>query len=156
MKSSVEDEKLKGKISESDKVIIFGRCNQVIRWLDDNQHAEKEVFESKQKELESIVNRIITKKEDFAGGRQIGTTGKLPGARGPAQDGSDVPQTERLQSDRFGQTTSGENHNKFPHTGDGGTRKKNRGKLSNIAHVCDLAVLTGLTQGLHAVYGTFG
>ncbi len=37
MKSTVEDEKLKGKISEEDKQKILDKCNEVISWLDKNQ-----------------------------------------------------------------------------------------------------------------------
>lgn len=52
MKSTVEDEKLKDKISEEDKKIIVDKCNEVIAWLDSNQTAEKEEFEYQQKEVE--------------------------------------------------------------------------------------------------------
>ena len=37
MKSTVEDEKLKDKISDDDKKIIIDKCNEVIEWLDKNQ-----------------------------------------------------------------------------------------------------------------------
>ncbi|AWO98841.1 Heat shock cognate 71 kDa protein isoform 2 [Scophthalmus maximus] len=37
MKSTVEDEKLKGKISDEDKRKILDKCNEVISWLDKNQ-----------------------------------------------------------------------------------------------------------------------
>ncbi len=37
MKSTVEDEKLKDKISEDDKKSITDKCNEVIDWLDKNQ-----------------------------------------------------------------------------------------------------------------------
>ncbi len=37
MKSTVEDEKLKDKISEDDKKTILDKCNEVIAWLDANQ-----------------------------------------------------------------------------------------------------------------------
>lgn len=37
MKSTVEDEKLKDKISADDKQKILDKCNEVIRWLDSNQ-----------------------------------------------------------------------------------------------------------------------
>ena len=37
MKSTVEDEKLKDKISEDDKKTIMDKCNEVIAWLDGNQ-----------------------------------------------------------------------------------------------------------------------
>lgn len=37
MKSTVEDEKLKDKISPEDKKTIVDKCNEVIAWLDRNQ-----------------------------------------------------------------------------------------------------------------------
>ena len=37
MKSTVEDEKFKGKISDDDKKTILDKCNEVISWLDSNQ-----------------------------------------------------------------------------------------------------------------------
>lgn len=37
MKSTVEDEKLKEKISPEDKQKILDKCNEVISWLDRNQ-----------------------------------------------------------------------------------------------------------------------
>lgn len=37
MKSTVEDEKVKGKISDEDKQKILDKCNEVISWLDKNQ-----------------------------------------------------------------------------------------------------------------------
>lgn len=37
MKSTVEDEKVKGKISDEDKQKIMEKCNEVISWLDKNQ-----------------------------------------------------------------------------------------------------------------------
>ncbi|XP_063296103.1 heat shock-related 70 kDa protein 2 [Pelobates fuscus] len=61
MKQTVEDEKLKGKLSDQDKGKILANCKEVIDWLDKNQAAEKDEFEYKQKELEKTCNPIITK-----------------------------------------------------------------------------------------------
>ncbi|MBN3307326.1 HSP70 protein, partial [Amia calva] len=61
MKSSVEDENLKGKISEDDKKKVIEKCNQAISWLENNQLAEKEEYEHQLKELEKVCNPIITK-----------------------------------------------------------------------------------------------
>ncbi|KAL4229503.1 hypothetical protein ACF0H5_012543 [Mactra antiquata] len=78
MKSTVEDENMKGKISEDDKKTIVDKCNDVISWLDANQLAEKDEFEHKQKELEGICNPIITKLYQAAGGAP-GGAGGMPG-----------------------------------------------------------------------------
>lgn len=84
MKSTMEDEKLKDKITESDKTAIMEKCNEVIRWLDSNQLADKEEFEHKQKELEALCNPIITKLYQSAGGAEgmPGFPGGMPGAPG--------------------------------------------------------------------------
>uniref|UniRef100_A0A671NA67 Heat shock protein family A (Hsp70) member 1B n=1 Tax=Sinocyclocheilus anshuiensis TaxID=1608454 RepID=A0A671NA67_9TELE len=51
MKNSVEDEKLKGKISEEEKKKVIDKCKEVITWLENNQL----------KELESVCNPIISR-----------------------------------------------------------------------------------------------
>merc|ERR1719322_1072497 len=48
MKSTVEDDKLKGKISESDLKTISDKCEETIKWLDQNQSAEVDEFKHKQ------------------------------------------------------------------------------------------------------------
>ncbi|XP_030639672.1 heat shock cognate 71 kDa protein isoform X3 [Chanos chanos] len=68
MKSTVEDEKLKDKISAEDKKAIVDKCNDVITWLDRNQTAEKDEYEYQQKELEKVCNPIISKLYQGAGG----------------------------------------------------------------------------------------
>uniref|UniRef100_A0A4W4F9M9 Heat shock cognate 71 kDa protein n=1 Tax=Electrophorus electricus TaxID=8005 RepID=A0A4W4F9M9_ELEEL len=87
MKSTVEDEKLKGKISDEDKQKILDKCNEVISWLDKNQTAEKDEFEHQQKELEKVCNPIITKLYQSAGGMPEGMPGGFPGAGASAAPG---------------------------------------------------------------------
>ena len=81
MKQTMEDEKLKDKISEEDKKTVLDKCNEVISWLDSNQTAEKDEYEDKQKELEKIYNPIITKVYQAAGGGMPG--GGMPGGGMP-------------------------------------------------------------------------
>merc|ERR1712073_272604 len=56
MKSTIEDEKLKDKISEEEKKKIADKCDEAIKWLDANQLAEVEEFNDKQKEVEAVCN----------------------------------------------------------------------------------------------------
>merc|ERR1712107_388540 len=42
MKSTIDDEKVKDKISEADKKAINDKCDEAIKWLDGNQLGEKE------------------------------------------------------------------------------------------------------------------
>jgi L1 cell adhesion molecule like protein len=81
MKSTVEDEKLKDKISEADRKTILDKCQDLIKWLDANQLAEKEEYEHKQKEVEAVCTPIITKLYQSAGGAG-GMPGGMPGGAG--------------------------------------------------------------------------
>lgn len=82
MKGTMEDDKLKDKISDSDKTLIMDKCNDTIKWLDANQLADKEEYEHRQKELESVCNPIITKLYQSAGGAPGGMPGFPGGAPG--------------------------------------------------------------------------
>merc|ERR1712065_85170 len=61
LKNQLEDEEkgIADKLSEEDKEKIEEAVKETLEWLDDNQEAEKEEFEAKQKEVEKIVNPII-------------------------------------------------------------------------------------------------
>uniref|UniRef100_A0A7N8Y096 Heat shock protein family A (Hsp70) member 8 n=1 Tax=Mastacembelus armatus TaxID=205130 RepID=A0A7N8Y096_9TELE len=97
MKSTVEDEKLAGKISDDDKQKILDKCNEVISWLDKNQTAEKDEYEHQQQELEKVCNPIITKLYQSAGGMPGGMPGGFPGASGaPTGGGSSGPTIEEV------------------------------------------------------------
>jgi len=80
MKSTVEDDKVKDKIPEEDRKTVLDKCNDVVRWLDANQLAEKEEFEDKQKDLEKVCSPIITKMYGAGGAPGAGGPGGFPGA----------------------------------------------------------------------------
>ena len=61
MKSTMDDEKFKDKISESDRSTIKEKCEEAIRWLDGNQTAEKEEYVDKLTEVETVCKPIITR-----------------------------------------------------------------------------------------------
>merc|ERR1712061_478180 len=61
MKSSMDEENLKEKISEDEKRTITSKCDEALKWLDSNQLAEVEEFQDKQKEVEAVCNPIISK-----------------------------------------------------------------------------------------------
>merc|ERR1712007_83667 len=79
MKSTMNDEKLKDKISEDEKRVICSKCDEAVKWLDNNQLAEVDEFQDKQKEVEAVCNPIITKlyQRDKAPG--AGMPGGVPG-----------------------------------------------------------------------------
>jgi heat shock 70kDa protein 1/2/6/8 len=87
MKATMEDDKLKDKISESEKKTIMDKCSETIKWLDANQMAEKEEYEHHQKEIEAICNPIITKLYQSAGGAPGGMPGFPGGAPGAGAAG---------------------------------------------------------------------
>jgi len=80
MKSTIEDDKIKDKISEDDKKAIVDKCNEVISWLDANQLAEEEEYKDKQKEVEGVCNPIITKLYQQTGGAGGGMNFDAAGA----------------------------------------------------------------------------
>lgn len=87
MKSTMEEPSVGSKISEDDKKKIMDKVDEVIKWLDANQLAEKEEFEHKQKELQEVCNPIVTKMYQGAGGAPGGmpdfaSAGGAPGAGG--------------------------------------------------------------------------
>jgi L1 cell adhesion molecule like protein len=84
MKTTIEDEKVKEKISEEDRKKISDKCDEAIKWLDANQLAEVEEFSEKQKDVESVCNPIITKLYQGAGGMP----GGMPDMGGAAPTGA--------------------------------------------------------------------
>ena len=86
MKTTIEDEKMKDKISDDDRKAINDKCDEAIKWLDANQLAEVEEFNEKQKEVEAVCNPIITKLYGAAGGAPGGMPdmGGMGGAGGAA------------------------------------------------------------------------
>merc|ERR1712086_1094547 len=77
VKNSIEDEEkgVGGKISAEDKDTVSEAVKEALEWLDDNQEAEKEDYEEKQKEVEKIVNPIMQNVYQGAGGGGGGAEG---------------------------------------------------------------------------------
>jgi heat shock protein 5 len=76
LKNTLEDTEkgIADKVDEDDKEKIEEAVKEGLEWLEDNQEAEKEEFEAKQKEIEGVVNPIMQKVYQGAGG--------APGAEG--------------------------------------------------------------------------
>ena len=87
MKTTMDDEKIKDKISEEDKKKITDKCDDAIKWLDSNQLAEVDEFQDKQKEVEAVCNPIITKLYQAAGGAG-GMPGGMPEGMGGGMPGA--------------------------------------------------------------------
>ena len=61
MKNTINDVNLKEKLSENDRDMISRKCQEALKWLDENQLAEKEEFEYHQKETENICKPVMAK-----------------------------------------------------------------------------------------------
>merc|ERR1711865_712480 len=75
MRNTLQEEKLKEKFEDGDKEKIEKAVQDALDWLDKNQLAEKDEFETKQKELEGVVNPIMMKVYQAAGGDGGGMPG---------------------------------------------------------------------------------
>ena len=79
MKSTIEDENFKGKISDEDRSAIKEKCEEAIRWLDSNQTAEKDEYADKLAEVEAVCKPIVTKLYGGAGANGAGMPGSSSG-----------------------------------------------------------------------------
>ena len=82
LRNSLNDEEkgVADKIEEDDKETLEEKIKEVLDWLDENQEAEAEDYEEKQKDLEGVANPIMQKVYAAGGG--------APGAGG-GDDGDD-------------------------------------------------------------------
>jgi L1 cell adhesion molecule like protein len=93
VKNTVQDEKLKDKITEDDKKIVTDAANETEQWLHTNQTATLEEYEQKKKELEDKFNPIMSKLYGQGQGMPGGPGG--PGGPGfPGQDQGQQPGPE--------------------------------------------------------------
>jgi L1 cell adhesion molecule like protein len=92
IRSTFNDEKVAGKVSDVEKKKVLDAIQSTTSWLDSNQHAEKEEYEEKQKALEAIVTPILSTLSGGAGaGGFPGAGGGFPGAGGFPGGGSAAP-----------------------------------------------------------------
>ncbi|GMF59469.1 unnamed protein product [Phytophthora fragariaefolia] len=100
LRSSTREEKLAAKLGAEDKKVIEGKVADTLHWLDANQSAEKEEFDAKQQELESVASPIMQKiyaadARASAGMGGMDNAGADPrGARGA--DSDDGPKIEEV------------------------------------------------------------
>merc|ERR1712210_154868 len=93
-KYAAEDEANKSKFEADDKSKIETAVQETLDWLDKNQLAEKDEFEAKQKELEGVVNPIMMKVYQAAGGAGEMPSGGMPGAAPGATGGPTVEEVD--------------------------------------------------------------
>ena len=74
LKNQVNDnEKLGSKLSEDEKTKILTAVDEAIEWLESNDDASTEELKEKKKEVEEVVNPIISKLYEQAGGPPPGS-----------------------------------------------------------------------------------
>merc|ERR1711939_1129736 len=96
MKNTIEEEKFKSAVSEEEAGQIKSKVEEVMQWLETAEHAEKDEFDSMQKDLESVCNPIITKMYQ-GGGAPDGAGGGMPGApEGDAGESAGGPTIEEV------------------------------------------------------------
>ena len=77
MKTQLNDkEKLGGKLSSDEKSTIEAAVEEQIKWLESNQGAETDELKEHKKQLEEVVNPIITKL--YGQGAGPGGAGDVP------------------------------------------------------------------------------
>jgi L1 cell adhesion molecule like protein len=101
LRGSLSEEKLKEKVPEDDRKKIEDKVDEILKWLDENQDAEKESFEEKQKELEGIANPILVAAQGGAGAGGMPMPGGMggagfPGGAPPAGDAGASPSVEEV------------------------------------------------------------
>merc|ERR1711968_405212 len=81
LKNSVNDNNLQDKIAQPDKDKLLSAVDATIAWLDNNQQADKDEYDAKQKELQDVSAPIMSKAyEQQAGGATAGPEGSAGGA----------------------------------------------------------------------------
>ncbi|RLO03496.1 hypothetical protein DYB28_012727, partial [Aphanomyces astaci] len=80
LRNTLNDDKIKGAVDPADKKTLEDKVADTIAWMDRNLAAEKDEFEAKQQELESVANPIMQKLYASGSG---GDAGGMPGGSAP-------------------------------------------------------------------------
>ena len=81
LRNTIGDPKVDEKLDASEKETLKSEIDKTVSWLDDNQTATVEEYESQQKQLEGVANPIMVKMYGGAGG-EGGMPGGMPGGMG--------------------------------------------------------------------------
>jgi len=99
LKNTLSDDKVKDKIDAADKSTLETAIDAAIKWLEANQHGEKEEYEAKQKELEGVAMPIMTKMYQGGAAPDMGGMGGgMPdmGGAAPGGGGAGGPHIEEV------------------------------------------------------------
>lgn len=81
LRNTISDPKIEEKIEASEKETLKSEIDKTVAWLDDNQTATVEEYESQQKQLEGVANPIMMKM--YGAGGEGGMPGGMPGGGMP-------------------------------------------------------------------------
>merc|ERR1712085_227569 len=100
LKGSISGDEASAKMEADDKTSLEAKIEETISWLDSNPSAEKEEYEEKQKELESIAMPILQKMGGAAGAGSMldmdGMPGGTPGGATSSEDPAGGPTIEEI------------------------------------------------------------
>mgnify|MGYP003262277613 CR=1 FL=1 len=91
VRNSLREDAVSSKLSESDKKEIEKKLDEASAWIDDHPNAEKEEYEEKQKELESVIMPIFSR---MAGAGAGGMPGAMPTGGMPSGASAQQPQED--------------------------------------------------------------
>jgi len=96
----MDDEKVAGKLEQSDKDAINAACKTALNWLEDNENADADEFEEQKKVLEKVANPIMMKLYSQGGGMpegmDMGGMGGGAGGGGGGGGGGAGPKVEEV------------------------------------------------------------
>jgi len=100
LRNTLSDSKVDEKLDAGDKEKLKAEIDKTVSWLDENQTATKDEYESQQKELEGVANPIMMKFYGAGGEGGMpgmpggGMPGGAPGAAGASDDGPTVEEVD--------------------------------------------------------------
>lgn len=90
MRNTINDEKLKEKLTEEDRKVIEELSKEGLHWLESNSMAEPSEIEQEQKKLESKFHPIMTRVYQGAGGEAPAGAEGMPRGYGTSE-GAQAP-----------------------------------------------------------------
>jgi len=95
LRNSIDEAGFKANVGEDEHATLKAAVDAALKWLDDNQAAEKDEYDAQRKELEELAFPILQKAN--AAGTGVGAAGAAGGAAGGASEAdADGPTVEEV------------------------------------------------------------
>jgi L1 cell adhesion molecule like protein len=95
VKNTINDEKLKGKLSDADKSTVESTIASALQWLEGHPQGEKEEYEEKQKEIEKVISPLMQKL--YSGGAGGGAPGGADATYDDSESQGPGPKIEEVR-----------------------------------------------------------